>query len=155
MRPLCGRIGLWKGWGVGRVLGVDLGSKRIGVAISDSDRRVATPLTTVHRVGDRAREHRELADLVDEWEVDQLVVGLPLSLDGSTGPAARATMSEIEEMGATIAVPIAPYDERLTTVTADRVLREQQLDAKARRRVVDMVAAAVVLQSWLDAQAAG
>ncbi len=139
---------------MGRVMALDLGSKRIGVAISDSDRRVATPLTTVHRSGDRPREHREIRELVEEWEVDQLVVGLPLSLDGSIGPAAAAAMSEVDELRDTISAPIEPYDERLTTVTADRVLREQQLDARARRRVVDMVAAAVMLQSWLDGRAA-
>jgi putative Holliday junction resolvase len=135
-------------------MALDLGSKRIGVAISDGDRRVATPLTTVHRSGDRAREHREIRDLVDEWEVELVVVGLPLSLDGSVGPAAAAAIEEAEELRDTISAPVEPYDERLTTVTADRVLREQQLDARARRRVVDMVAAAVLLQSWLDGRAA-
>ncbi|NNE72691.1 MAG: Holliday junction resolvase RuvX [Acidimicrobiales bacterium] len=136
-----------------RALALDLGSKRIGVAVSDSDGRVATPITTIHRSGNRARDHRAVADLVAEWEAEIVVVGLPLSLDGSVGKAAKRALAEVRNLGATLSVPVETYDERLTTVTAERVLVEQQLDGRARRQVVDQVAASIILQAWLDHRA--
>ena len=139
-----------------RALGLDLGSKRIGVAVSDGDGLVATPIEVVHRTGDRPGEHRTLADLAAEWEVEVVVVGIPYSLDGTTGPMAQAMAAEAVELarvlGARSGVPVETYDERLTTVTAERSLREQDLRAPERRKVVDMVAAAVMLQAWLDAR---
>ena len=134
-----------------RALGLDLGTKRIGVAVSDSDGRLATPADVVHRTGDRAGEHRAIAALVDEWEAGIVVVGVPYSLDGSVGPMARTMLAEAEQLRATLPVPVETYDERLTTVTAERSLREQGLTGPAGRQVVDQVAAAVMLQAWLDA----
>lgn len=134
-----------------RALGVDLGERRIGVAVSAG--AVAVPLEVVQRTGDRGRDHRRLADLAAESEVEVVVVGLPLSLDGSEGPAARRARAEAAELARCLPVPVETYDERLTTVTAERSLREQGLDAVARRKVVDKVAAAVLLQSWLDHRA--
>lgn len=133
-----------------RVLGLDLGSKRIGVAVSDRSGTVATPLTVVARSGDERRDHRRLADLVRDEEAEAVVVGLPLSLDGSLGPAARAATAEAARLATVVGVPVETCDERLTTVTADRVLREGGVKGGARRRVVDKVAAAVMLQAWLD-----
>jgi len=133
-----------------RALGLDLGSKRIGVAVSDSDGTLAMPIEVLKRSGDRQREHRAIAELVDEWEVEIVVVGLPYNMDGSMGPQAKKYLSETKVLGDTLDVPVVPYDERLTTVTAERSLMEQQMKADARRRVVDKVAAAVMLQAWLD-----
>ncbi len=138
---------------MGRVLGIDLGSKRIGVSVSDDARRVATPIEVVQRCGDVARDHVALNALVLEWEATGVVVGVPYALDGSIGVAAAAILAEIDAMRATIAVPVETYDERLSTVTAERSLMRQNLRAPQRRRVVDMVAAAVLLQGWLDAEA--
>ena len=137
------------------MLGLDLGAKRIGVAVSDSDGRVATPSDTVHRSGDRPRDHRAIDALVREWEADLVVVGMPYSLDGSMGPAAVGVTEEVEQLRATLSVPVETYDERLTTVTANRVLMEMDMRADERRKVVDKVAASIILQSWLDAQRAG
>jgi putative Holliday junction resolvase len=137
---------------VGRVLGIDLGTRRIGVAISDPDQRVATPIEVVTRSGDRTRDHRAIAALVGEWEAERVVVGLPLSLDGSTGPAARAALVEVDELARVVGVPVDTTDERMTSVTANRTLDELDVRGPARRKVVDKVAAAVILQSWLDAQ---
>ncbi len=137
---------------MGRVLGLDLGTKRIGVAISDPDRRVATPIEVVTRSGDRARDHRAIAALVDEWEAERVVVGLPLSLDGSTGPAAQAALAEVDELAGVVGVPVDTTDERMTSVTANRALDALDVRGPARRNVVDKVAAAVILQSWLDAR---
>jgi putative Holliday junction resolvase len=131
-----------------RTLGLDLGTKRIGVAVADSAGTLATPYEVVARSGDRARDHRRIADLAAETEAAQLVVGLPLSLDGTEGPAARAALEEIEELRVATGLPVTPWDERLTTVTADQQLAH--LDGRARRAVVDKVAAAVMLQGWLD-----
>lgn len=131
-----------------RALGIDLGERRIGVAVSSGS--VASPIETVTRSGDRAADHRRLLTLAAEWEVDTIVVGLPLSLDGSEGPAARAIRSEIAELAATTSLAVVPYDERLTTVTANRLLRDGEVPGRSRRAVVDQLAAAVLLQSWLD-----
>ncbi len=137
----------------GRVLGIDLGSVRIGVAVSDSERRVATPDVVIER-GSSDNEHRRaIGELASEWEATLLVVGMPTSLDGSEGPAAAAARIEAVALGDAIGLPVETYDERFTTVTAEQALREQGLDASQRRKVVDKVAAAVLLQAWLDAQA--
>jgi putative Holliday junction resolvase len=135
-----------------RALGIDLGSKRVGVALSDSAGTLATPYEVVPRSGEMARDHRKILELAEEAGVEVIVVGLPLSLDGSIGPAARAALDEVEVLGATTDLPVETYDERLTTVTADRSLMQQGMKADARRRVVDKVAAAVMLQAWLDSR---
>jgi putative Holliday junction resolvase len=136
------------------VLGLDLGCKRIGVAVSDADEVLASPFGTLARSGDRRRDHRAIAALVAEEEAGCVVVGLPLSLDGTDGPAAEAARAEVDELAAGLAVPVVLHDERLTTVEAHRRLAEQGLDERARRKVVDQVAAAVMLQAWLDARRA-
>ena len=134
-----------------RALGLDLGTRRIGVAVCDSAGTVATPVETLVRGGDAQRDRRAVADLVNEWEAEIVVVGLPISLDGSQGPAARAALTETEKLRQYLSVPVVSYDERLTTVIAHRKLTEQEMPGRARRSVVDQVAAAVMLQSWLDA----
>jgi putative Holliday junction resolvase len=133
-----------------RVLALDLGSKRIGVAVSDRSGTIATPLTVVHRSGDVAQDHARIAALVAEEEAVRVVVGLPLSLDGSLGPAAKGARAEAEALAEVLPVPVESFDERLTTVTAERALTEAKMRGQARRRVVDKVAAAVMLQAWLD-----
>lgn len=133
-----------------RVLGLDLGSRRIGVAVSDRSGTVAGPLTVLERTGDEARDHERIRALVAEEEADRVVVGLPLSLDGSCGPAARAAAAEAERLASVVGVPVETHDERLTTVTAEQVLRQHGVRGPARRRVVDKVAATVMLQAWLD-----
>ena len=135
-----------------RALGLDLGERRIGVAVGDSDGRVATPLTVLQRSGDRAADHRAVAALVAEWEAGIVVVGMPYSLDGTQGPAARAAADEAARLGAVLDVPVETYDERLTTVIAERRLAEQGLAGRRSRALVDQVAASVILQAWLDKQ---
>jgi putative Holliday junction resolvase len=133
-----------------RVLALDLGSKRIGVAVSDRSGTIASPLTVMTRSGRRADDHRRIAEIVAEEEAERVVVGLPLSLDGTLGPAARAAQEEAEQLASVLPVPLEVFDERLTTVTAERSLIEARMPGEARRRVVDKVAAAVMLQAWLD-----
>ncbi len=137
----------------GRVIGVDLGTKRIGIATSDTSGTLASPLTVLLRSGNQQRDHRAINDLVVEYEAEQVIVGLPLSLDGSVGRAAQSALDEIRQMAKSISVPIQAWDERLSTVTAHEKLMEQRMRAEARRRIVDKIAAAVLLQGWLDLQA--
>jgi putative Holliday junction resolvase len=133
-----------------RALGIDLGSKRVGIAVSDTSGTIASALTTVHRSKSRRHDHAEIAKLVKLEECTVVVVGLPLSLDGTHGPAAKAAVKEAKQMEQTVGVPVEMYDERFTTVTAERHMMEVGLDAKQRRKVVDKAAAAVILQSWLE-----
>lgn len=136
-----------------RVVGVDLGSKRIGVAVSDPSGVVASPHSVVTRRGDRRAEHRAIADVVEEYAAELIVVGLPRSLDGSIGPAARSALEEIEALRSVLAVPVETVDERFTTVSAQRTLRALAIPGREQRAVVDKVAAAILLQTWLDGRA--
>lgn len=133
-----------------RALGLDLGSVRIGVALSNSEGTVAVPYQVVTRSQDRNGDHRKIAALVAEAEAECVVVGMPYSLDGSMGPAARKAQAEIKLLRKLLTVSVETYDERFTTVTADRSLREMNLGAAERRKMVDSVAASIILQSWLD-----
>jgi putative holliday junction resolvase len=135
----------------GRVVGFDLGSARIGVAISDSHQRVASALDFVAVTGDVAANRRTLSRLVAEEEAVGVVVGLPLSLDGSVGPAARAVLDEIDALTPLLGgLAVETVDERFTTVAAHQALRAGgRRGSKARQRV-DSAAATLLLQSWLD-----
>lgn len=133
-----------------RALGIDLGSKRVGIAVSDLSGSVANALTTVHRSKSRRHDHDQITRLVGDEEAEIVVIGLPLSLDGTEGPSARAALKEADQLATVVGVPVEMYDERFTTVTAERGLMEAGLDARRRRAVVDKVAAAVMLQAWLD-----
>jgi putative Holliday junction resolvase len=133
-----------------RALALDLGTRRIGVALSDSAGTVATPLDVLTRSNDRMRDHARIADLVAEAGAEVVVVGLPLSLDGSVGPAARGVLDEADELRARLDVSVVTWDERLSTVEAERRLRAAGVKGPKGRGVVDQVAATVILQSWLD-----
>jgi putative Holliday junction resolvase len=141
-----------------RALGLDLGERRIGVAISDSAGVLALPLCTIERTGDHISDHAEVVRLVGEHGVGVVVVGLPKSLDGGIGPAARAAQKESEDLSGELGpagVDVVTHDERFTTVEADRALKASGKKGKARRRTIDQSAAAVLLQAWLEAGARG
>jgi putative Holliday junction resolvase len=133
----------------GRVLGLDLGDARIGVAISDDERRLAVPVGTV-RTGAPA-DVRSIAEIVRDREVSLVVVGHPLLLSGAAGERAHLAERFADALRGVLGVPVLLHDERLSTVEADRALRATGADGRERRRVVDASAAAVVLQSYLDA----
>ena len=133
-----------------RAVGLDLGSVRIGVAVSDSEGRVAVPSTTLRRGRSWAGDHEQVARLVAEQEADIVVVGLPLSMDGTEGPAARRTRKELVHLRRQLQMPVDTYDERLSTVAANRSLAEAGMNVARSREHVDEVAATVILQSWLD-----
>ncbi len=132
----------------GRLLGLDPGQRRIGVAVSDPDRLIATP----HEVIDRRTTDpmERIATLVGEWAVTEVVVGLPTSLDGSEGPAASRSRALVEALSARLDVPVTLADERFTTVSAESALIEAGMRRDRRRQTTDMVAAAIMLQGYLD-----
>jgi putative holliday junction resolvase len=134
----------------GRVIGLDLGSARIGVAVTDSEQRLATGVDRIDRSGDRALDHDAVVRLVEEYAAVGVVVGLPVSMSGRDGPAARAVRQEVAELRRVLAVDVDTVDERLTTVTAARDLRAAGRKARNQRGVIDQTAAAVLLQSWAD-----
>jgi len=139
--------------GRGRRLGIDVGSVRIGVAVSDPDGILATPVETVLR--DRRknsdRHLRRLATLVDELDVVEVVVGLPRTLADRAGSSAQDAIGLADQLVPRITpVPVRMSDERLTTVAAQRSLRDAGVRAKGQRSVIDQAAAVGILQNWLD-----
>ena len=134
-----------------RAVGLDLGTKRIGVALSNTEGTVATPYEVIER-STPERDYEAIAAIVREVEAERIVVGLPLSLDGGEGSAAVSAREEAAAIEAAVGIAVDVHDERLTTVTAERTLVEQRMRREARRRVIDKVAAAVMLQSWLESR---
>ncbi len=133
-----------------RVVGLDLGSRRIGVALSDATGTLATPYTVIERGAHHRADHEAVAAVVGETGAERVVVGLPLALNGRIETAARLVLGEVDELAAALPVPVECHDERLTTVSAEQSLRRAGVGGVARRQVIDQVAAAVLLQSWLD-----
>lgn len=142
----------------GTRLGVDVGQVRVGVALSDPDGILATPLTTLSRdlnaeVDAVPSDIFELARLVDAYQTVEVVVGLPVTLAGKEGPAAVQARAYVERLSRAIApVPVRLADERMSTVVATRRLAERGVRGKRQRAVVDQAAAVEILQGWLDAQ---
>jgi len=136
-----------------RVVGVDLGGRRIGVAVSDPGRTLASPWGTIERGPDPDAAHEALAELAVQLGADVVVVGLPISMDGRRRRAARAAQAEADALGARLAssgVAVETFDERLTTVSAARALSGAGVRRQERRARIDPAAAAVMLQAWLD-----
>jgi len=133
-----------------RYLCLDIGSVRVGVAVSDSEGAVAMPLTVLDAkalYGDPG----PLLRLVEEYDVGSVVIGLPLSLNGAEGPQADEVRRRTDALGDVIPVPFTFWDERMSSAEAERVMIEAGADATERRRSVDKVAAAIILQGFLDA----
>jgi putative Holliday junction resolvase len=132
-----------------RTLGVDLGRVRIGLALADDVLRTARPLRVVSRRAE-APDLAAIAEAAREYEVDRVVLGLPLNMDGTEGPSARLARAFAPKLEAALGVPVELFDERLSTFEAEIRLRDQGFSAKDRRSRVDAEAAAVILQGWLD-----
>jgi putative Holliday junction resolvase len=137
---------------MGRVLGVDLGARRIGLALSDPTRLIASPLRVVERSGDADADRQAIVAAARAEEAGTVVIGLPKEMSGKRGTAATAAIAEVEALR-TLAPDLTfeLVDERLTTVIAQRSLIESGMTRKKRKGTVDKVAAAVILQSYLDA----
>ncbi|THV30648.1 Holliday junction resolvase RuvX [Glycomyces paridis] len=143
-------------WTRGRRLGVDLGKARVGVAVCDPDGLLATPVATVRRdlktsSGDIPSDIREIADTAREYDVVEIVVGLPVTLSGEEGPAAAHTRAWVERLAGHVSpVPVTLTDERMTTAVATRRLNEGGVRGSRKRSIVDQAAAVEILQTWLD-----
>ncbi|MGA2637636.1 Holliday junction resolvase RuvX [Methylocella sp.] len=132
-----------------RLIGVDLGTKTIGLALSDVERRIATPLETIRRTKFTADAARLIA-LADQFDVAALVIGLPLNMDGSEGARVQATRAFVRNLGALTSRPFVYWDERLSTAAVTRSLIAQDASRARRAEVVDRMAAAYILQGALD-----
>ena len=131
----------------GRLLGLDLGERRIGVAVSDELGLVASPVDTIDR---RTDVPRALRRLVEQYQAVALVAGLPVSLSGREGPQAEATREYTDVLAAEVGLPVEFWDERLSTSIAERSLIASGSSRKKRKTQVDAVAASIILQSYLD-----
>ncbi|MCC7293476.1 MAG: Holliday junction resolvase RuvX [Phycisphaerales bacterium] len=138
-----------------RLLGIDHGTKRVGVALSDAERRIASPLATLDVSKDEQRVLRQIAELAVEWGAAEFVVGLPLNMDGSEGPQAKAAREFGRLLERVAGRPVQFWDERLTSHSAVEAMGEADLTRGQMKGRVDRVAAAIMLQSYLDAHSAG
>ncbi len=135
-----------------RVMALDVGDRRIGVALSDPTGAIASPLMTIHRVAER-KDHETIASLVREHEVGRIVVGLPKTLRDEIGPQAQRVIRFGDRLAQVVQVPLTYWDERHSTVDAERIVRARgRQKGRTARGVLDEVAAAVILQSYLDAR---
>jgi putative Holliday junction resolvase len=136
-----------------RALGIDLGEARIGVAVSDELGMLAHPVETIV-VKDTADPLGRVAQLATEKDVGHVIIGLPKNMDGTTGAAAEKVRAFADKLREKLTCPVRLWDERLTTVAAQRYLHDAGRNAKQSRAVIDQVAAQIILQGWLDSQAA-
>ena len=133
----------------GKILGLDLGTKTIGVAVSDGMRYSATPLETIKRTK-FTQDAERIIQLVAENNIVALILGLPLNMDGTEGPRVQSTRAFARNLAGLTALPIAFWDERLSTVAAERALLEADASRRRRAEVIDQVAAGYILQGFLD-----
>lgn len=137
-----------------RALGLDIGSVRVGVAVSDPDGAVASAVAVLD-ARELARDTRALARIVEDYEAEQLVVGLPLTLSGDEGPQAAEVRAVAGRLASALSLPLAFQDERNSSAEARRAMRAAGLSDREQRGSLDKVAAAILLQTWLDARRAG
>ena len=132
-----------------RIMGVDMGSHTIGLAISDESALIAQGLETIKR---RSTEEdlKEITRVIDQFKIEKIVVGLPKNMNGTLGKQAEMVLQWIEALKKRIPLPVVTWDERLTTVGATKILLEADLSRKKRKKVVDQLAAALILQGFLD-----
>lgn len=132
-----------------RYIGLDIGEKTIGVAVSDPMLMFANGLVTIKRV-DSNKDIEKIKEIIKDKEVTKIVVGMPYNMDGSIGPSAQRVMSFVDLLRKSLEIDIEYVDERLTTVSAERVLIEQKVRRENRKEHIDKIAASFILQSYLD-----
>ena len=140
---------------MGRIMAIDWGERRIGVALSDESRIIASPHTVIKRVGSLDKDLAEIARIATENEVTLIIFGLPMRLDGTMGPAAEGVLEVVEKLRPKVSVPVDTWDERLSTVAAERALIGGDVSRKKRKTIIDQVAAALFLQAFLDSLESG
>ena len=131
-------------------MGIDPGERRVGIAVSDPDGIVATPYATIEVTTRELRQ--KLQEVALELKAEAVVVGMPLSLDGTYGPAAKAAEAQAVALREALDIPVFTHDERFTTAIAEQAMLEADLSRKRRKQVIDKSAATIMLQSWLDAR---
>ena len=136
---------------IGRTLGLDMGDVRIGVALSDPTGLLASPLDTI-KVKTREQAIQRIVELISDYQVGQVVAGLPISLNGHIGPQAQKVRDFISALEARLTVPVVMWDESYSTVEADEMMREAGTRKSRRKDLRDAAAAAVILQQYLDSQ---
>lgn len=136
-----------------RIMALDLGSRTIGVALSDNSGTIAQPFCVIDREDGGGLE--AIRDIVDEKAVEKILLGFPVNMDGSVGESAKRSQAFAERLRREIGVKVILWDERLTTVSAERSLLEADLSRKKRKRLIDKVAAGLILQSYLDSGGGG
>jgi len=132
-----------------RILGLDVGDKRIGVAVSDELGKIALPVQTIQRTS-APKDFRVISEIADQYEATSIVVGLPIRLDGTSSPQTEKVREFIKQLKRHVPIPVVSWDERLTTTTAEASLIEADVSRKARRKIIDSVAAQIMLQHFLD-----
>ncbi|GIP39257.1 putative pre-16S rRNA nuclease [Paenibacillus sp. J31TS4] len=135
-----------------RIMGLDYGDKTIGVAVSDELGWTAQGIEVIRRSGPLSRDLERLQEIIREYDVDTIVVGLPKNMNGTVGPRGELCMEFARELQNTFKQPVHMWDERLTTVSATRTLLEADVSRKKRKQVVDKMAAALILQNYLDSK---
>lgn len=134
-----------------RIMGLDVGDKTIGVAVSDRLGLTAQSVEVIHR-STVDRDFARLSELVADFEVKHIVVGLPINMNGTIGPRAKLCQHFAKEMEKTIGLPVTLWDERLTTMAAEKTLLSADVSRRRRKQVIDKLAATLILQAYLDAQ---
>ena len=132
-----------------RILGLDVGDKTIGVAVSDGLGLTAQAITTIRRQN-LNKDIAALKEFIDEYEAAEIVVGLPKNMDGSLGPQSEKVLAFVEKLKVTFPLPVELYDERLSTALAQKTLIEADLSRAKRKKIIDKMAAQVILQGYLD-----
>ncbi|WJH32586.1 Holliday junction resolvase RuvX [Paenibacillus sp. CC-CFT747] len=135
-----------------RIMGLDYGDKTIGVAVSDEMLWTAQGLEVIRRQKNEEQDMNRLKQIVKEYEVTEVVVGLPKNMNGSIGPRGEICMEFAERLREILSLPVHLWDERLTTVSATRTLIEADVSRKKRKLVIDKMAAALILQNFLDSK---
>lgn len=136
-----------------RILGLDLGEKNIGMAVSDELGLTAQGLDNINRGKDIEEDLDRIKAIVQKYGVEKIVIGLPRNMDGSCGPQAQKALQFAELVADRLKLPVENWDERLSTVSAQRLLIEADVSRKKRRRVIDKMAAVIILQGYLNARA--
>lgn len=135
-----------------KILALDVGDKRIGVAVSDDTGTFAFPFTTIERTASEKADLRSIVRIIDEEGISTVVVGIPIMLDGTEAAQAGKVRAFAEKLARRLRIPVEYWDESLSTVEADQVLIEADKSRKARKKVVDKTAAAIILRSYLEAK---
>ncbi|WP_322904606.1 Holliday junction resolvase RuvX [Paenibacillus campi] len=136
-----------------KILGLDYGDRRIGVAVSDAFGWTAQGVEVIDR--QRTEVAERIAELIKEYEISEIVVGLPKNMNGSIGPRGQICIEFAEHLRESVHLPVHLWDERLTTMSAERTLIEADVSRKKRKQVVDKMAASLILQNYLDSKSKG